>query len=65
MKNIIISEMKRITVVLKSESKGQYTVAITEMAQEDANNYAAKIKEMGYNGEFELADRNSIITSVP
>lgn len=53
----------KITAVLKDTSQGQCTVAFSEMTKEDAKNYTAQIKEMGYKEDLEAADAESILMS--
>jgi len=52
----------KITGVLSDDSTGQCTVTFNEMTQQDAESYAAKIKEMGYTNGLNFADADSIMS---
>lgn len=52
-----------ITAVLKDSTTGECTVAFSEMSKEDAETYVSELKKMGFSGEMEMADTESIIQS--
>lgn len=53
----------KITAVLKDSTTGECTVAFSEMSKEDAEAYVSELKKLGFSGELEMADTESIIQS--
>lgn len=52
-----------VTAVVKDDKTRQCSVCISEMNKDDASDYAASLKKLGYSGGVEVSDSESIMFS--